>query len=91
MSNEQHEVTVYDRVPATARVSAEQFESYLRRTGWAVRWSDEARGMYHWERNGDRLWTWRDEIMGGLVALLAEYEQRLPSAVLADIAREPQS
>lgn len=84
-----HEVTVYDRVPATARISAEQVESYLRRTGWTVLHSDEARGLLHWGRCDDRMWTWRGEIMGGVVEFIAQHEQRQPSAVLAGIAAEP--
>lgn len=84
MSNEQHEVTVYDRVPATARVSVAQVEAYLKRAGW------ECIGDA-WHRN---LWFVQSRPLRNIVLSIeniARAEQRQPSAVLADIAREPRS
>ncbi|WP_437309950.1 hypothetical protein [Sorangium sp. So ce388] len=87
--SEQHEVTVYDRVPATARVSWLKIEAYLRRTGWIVRWGDEARDLTHWGLGEHRVWTDHDsDRMAERVADIAAAEQRQPSAVLADIAKE---
>ncbi|WP_438028972.1 hypothetical protein [Sorangium sp. So ce233] len=87
--SDKHEVTVYDRVPATARISWTQVESYLRRTGWSVRWGDEARDLTHWERGEHRIWTDHDsDRMAERVADIAAHEDRQPSAVLADIAEE---
>lgn len=92
MSNTKHTVTVYDRVPATALVSWSQLEAYLRRTGWRIRWSDDARDLVHWERGDARVWTDHDSIrIAERVTDIAAAENRQPSAVLADIAREPES
>lgn len=90
MSEQKHEVTVYDRVPATASVSVAQVEAYLRRTGWTVWWSDEVRDLYHWRLNDDRMWTTKEqpERISETISTVAHFEHRQPSAVLADIARE---
>lgn len=98
MSNEQHEVTVYDRVPSTALLSVEQVENYLRRSGWTqecTRDDDKYKPSY-WSRPGcsplvqvsERSWPHAGP---NEVSVIAAHEQRQPSAVLADIAREPES
>lgn len=89
MSNEQHEVTVYDRAPATAPVSVAQVEAYLRRTwqcivpvrhiGFVAR--HESGACVSIAANADLL----DEALTRVGVI----EKRQPSAVLADIAREP--
>jgi hypothetical protein len=98
--SEQHEVTVYDRVPATARVSVEQVERYLRRAG--RRWSCDSYNTRIWvrldesyERENGAHPAIAMHLDGGpseltqIVQQTAAYENRLPSAVLADIAKEP--
>lgn len=87
------QVTVYDRVPTTAEISVAQVESYLRRTGWrlddegddfACEWSLEVPGchvVYTGEGVADSLWV--------QIEIVARAESRQPSAVLADIAKEP--
>jgi hypothetical protein len=86
MNDAKHEITVYDRVPSTASVSVAQVEAYLRRTGWIV-WSPTQPG---WWSNG----AWAVHVYDTLVSddeieRVAAAERRQPSAVLADIAREP--
>jgi hypothetical protein len=87
-----HEVTVYDRVPATALVSVEQLESYMRRTGWSLDSVEEELGTVYWTRGDDRTLSHRGDDAFWLVEdieFIALWERRLPSAVLADIAKEP--
>lgn len=89
-----HDVTVYDRVPATATataaVSVEQVERYLRRTGWSARWSDEKYRLTHWDNGDDRVWTEPSaERVSRAICAVAATEGRQPSEVLADIAKEP--
>lgn len=99
MSNTKHEVTVYDRVPATAAVSVAQVERYLTRTGWRMRRELLDRWSEWWSAGEehtldlpprDDLAEWRDSARN-CIERLAEHEKRQPSAVLADIAREPES
>lgn len=92
MSNTKHEVTVYDRVPATAAVSVAQVDRYLERTGWTVRSSDEKRGIKRWGMSECRVWTGPyQDCIPMVVDTASAIEQRQPSAVLADIEREPES
>lgn len=96
--SEQREVTVYDRVPATARVTAKQIDRYLERTGWdrvtdgsgsvAAWWKDEGKPIPYVEV--PMMTSWRDwsQRAAECVAAIAEHENRQPSAVLADIAKE---
>ncbi len=95
--SEQHEVTVYDRVAATGKISVAQIERYLERTGWKrSRGEATVRGFRMMFAS-----LWRDG--SGLVALspsappyvlseaideISRWEARRPSAVLADIAKE---
>ena len=99
MSNEKHEVTVYDRVPTTVRVSVGQAERYLERTGWTKRRELLDRWSEWWSAGEeyvldlpprDDIAEWRHSARN-CIERLAEHEKRQPSAVLADIAREPQS
>lgn len=86
MSNEQHEVTVYDRAPATAPVSVAQVEAYLRRTGWSKLPDPDE---WWWSRGSLAVQVCPSYIDGDEIEAIARAEQRQPSAVLADIAREP--
>lgn len=90
--SDKHEVTVYDRVPATARIGREQVHAYMIRTGWTLRWTDESDpySSFGWGHpTYDALTTsrarrhWPEDIEN-----LADTEGRQPSAVLADIAKE---
>lgn len=100
MTNTKHEVTVHDRAPATAQVSVAQVEAYLRRTGWKRR---EEYGRCFWLKHDATYADDREgyrpliEFMPGrnkiahAIRDISVYERRPPSAVLADIAREPTS
>jgi hypothetical protein len=97
MSNTKHEVTAYDRVPSTAAVSVAQVEAYLRRTGWTlfgrsmryVRWTlPDRSSIVPLPRPSSEALPF--VILGQAVDSIARHEQRQPSAVLADIAREPE-
>lgn len=90
--SEQHEVTVYDRAPATAAISREQFHAYMLRTGWKLRWTDPSDpfSSFGWDHGEHGNLTtskarrhWPEDVES-----LAEAEQRKPSEVLADIAKE---
>ncbi|XXX79130.1 hypothetical protein WMF30_10190 [Sorangium sp. So ce134] len=87
--SERHEVTVYDRVPATAAVSVRQVETYLHRTGWRAMGRDAGRGLTCWGRGKLTVWTDHDpNRLADRIAGIAVAEQRQPSAVIADIAQE---
>lgn len=99
MSNEQHEVTVYDRAPATAPVSVAQVEAYLRRTGWQSEESTNP-SFLTWTKidsSGEHMLTTPRPValdsmpsrIAICVAWISDTELRAASAVLADIAREP--
>jgi hypothetical protein len=98
MSSAKHEVTVYDRVPSTAAVSVAQIEAYLRRTGWSLRRKLVDDWAEWWSCNDERYLDVppREEFRNWVrhakdcIERLAEHERRQPSAVLADIAREPE-
>lgn len=90
--SDQHEVTVYDRVPAKAAISREQIQSYMSRTGWKLRWTDPSDPLssFGWDHADHGTLTtskarrhWPEDIEN-----VAEAEERQPSAVLADIAKE---
>ncbi len=98
--SEQHEVTVYDRVATTARVTAKQIDRYLERTGWD-RVTDGSGDVAAWWKDGGRhelsayaevplRESFRDWAQRAAECFdaIASHEQRQPSAVLADIAKE---
>jgi hypothetical protein len=104
VSGDQHEVTVYDRVPATGllvqwlrvpqarTICAGQLHAYLSRSGWSrgdvVGEGDDA--AVERLRGDDAIVVSADaESIGEHIGIIAEHEKRLPSAVLADIAKEP--
>lgn len=89
---DQHEATVYDRVPATERIDRQQIHAYMIRTGWKLRWTDESDGYssFGWDHDVHCNLTtsrarrhWPEDIEN-----VAEAEGRKPSAVLSDIAKE---
>jgi hypothetical protein len=100
---DKHEVTVYDRVPATARVSAAQVEDFLYRTGWNHKDSlvfavcgsglDPLTAWAHpKDGRGDPIYTSRQMSacdIAVVIECVAMSLDRQPSAVLADIAKEP--
>lgn len=83
-----HDVTVYDRAPATAAVSASQFEAYLRRTGWTQTSGVVAGGRIWIFANCAAVYVYPDLVDASEVECVAEAEGRQPSAVLADIAED---
>lgn len=95
MSDTKHDVTVYDRIPATAQVSVAQVEAYLRRAGWTMRREHVDHWSEWWDRAGDEsvdvppASEFRPRTAQRLIERIAECERRQPSAVIADIAREP--
>jgi hypothetical protein len=96
--SEQREVTVYDRVEAKALVSAKQIDRYLERTGW-TRVTDGSGTVAAWWKNGEQPVTYvevplmesrRDWARRAAECVddVASHENRQPSAVLSDIAKE---
>lgn len=87
MSNK-HDVTVYDRVPATARVSVEQVERYLERTGWAPDGLVDVEWRRWWSKGTTSVYVATEWIEPDEIGRIASHEGRKPSEVLADIAKE---
>lgn len=97
MSNTKHEVTVYDHAPATAQISVAQVVRYIEQRKW---WVFECSTRYvRWASPDQSVITPLPRpssealpfvILGQAVNDIARVEQRQPSAVLADIAREPE-
>jgi hypothetical protein len=95
---DKHEVTVYDRVPATARVSVEQAQQCLTRAGWKRTGGEATVRGFHmmfaaiW-RNGGGLVVLSSRatsyVLEEAVNEISRWEARKPSAVLADIAAGP--
>jgi hypothetical protein len=86
---DKHEVTVYDRVPATARVSVEDVDAYMRQVGWVVGCKNDD-GVKFWDRGNERLSTRSEpEWLAHDIMAIAAHERRVASVVLADIAAEP--
>ena len=89
-------VTVYDKVPATAEITVEQTEAYLRRMGWVEstgisgpfwRLRDEANWMG--VEIGSEVYLGDGSHLGLAIQRIAGREGCPPSEVLADIAKEP--
>lgn len=96
MSN-QHEVTVYDRLrgedraPSRARISVAQMDAYLKRTKWTCVYEHESGREWVLDAPGCHVVYTGESTADSLrvqVDIIANAEGRLPSAVLADIAKE---